>query len=146
MIALFCFLVFYYTEDRMRNADILFVIGLILLLISIVLLFVGYLQITVTDTELILRGLPKTRIRRYPLSAIQDIQLGPYSEFHLNNPRFAVRVDNKIVFYCTGRDAVRVQLHGGENLIIGSLRAAELALALQKPGMSAKDVNLQSDH
>lgn len=130
VLAIFCFVAFYYSENRMENADILFLLGIVILILNFVLLFVRYLQIIVTDKEIILVGMWRNQAKRFNLSEVKAANKIAFSKFHLNNPVFNLHDDYSLKFYAVGNDAVKVDLVDGKSLIIGTLRAEELSRIL----------------
>ena len=57
VLAVFCFLAYYWTEEHNRNGEILFAMGIVIVVISALLIFVLHLHTKVTDTSIILDGL-----------------------------------------------------------------------------------------
>lgn len=132
VLAIFCFVSFYYSENRMENADALFLIGILILILSIILLFVKHLYIYIDSQVLTIQGTWKKQLVRIPLTDIINIEKTIYSKYHMNNPAFNVHVDNEIRFYTTGHDAVKVGLKSGYILIIGTTKAEELFRVLKE--------------
>jgi len=120
VLAIFCFVAYYYTENRSQDADLLFVVGIFILILSIALIFVTYLRISLTDTEIVLSNLWNNKKIRLPFSEIQSMETSVYSKYHLNNPAFNVHQDGQIKFYAAGSLAVKIALKNGENYLIGS--------------------------
>jgi hypothetical protein len=135
-LAIFCFVAFYYTEDRMRNADLLFLLGIIILVLSIILLFVKYIKITVDEELFTIRGMWKYQVLSVPLKEIRSVEKTIYSRYHLNNPAFNVHNANFVKFYTSGSDAVKIKLESGTELLVGTHKAEELFRLLKdaKPG------------
>jgi hypothetical protein len=132
VLAIFCFVTFYYSESRMENADILFLLGILLLVLSVILLFIKYLYIYVDETTLNIQGMWKKQLVRIPLTDIVRMEKSVYNRYHMNNPVFNVHVDKEIRFYTTGRDAVRIELKNGHLLNIGTARAEELIRVIKQ--------------
>ncbi|CAN5444885.1 hypothetical protein BH11BAC2_BH11BAC2_01270 [soil metagenome] len=130
VLAIFCFVSFYYTENRMENAGVLFLTGIIILVGSIVLLFVKYLQIRITSDQLMLTGMWKSQQINIPFMDIVQVEKTIYSKYNMNNPAFNVHEENEVKFYTAGKDAIRVRLKNGSDLLIGTYRAEELSRAL----------------
>ena len=124
-IAIFCFVAYYYTENREENADLLFLLGIFILVISVVLLFVKYLHTRITDKAVILTGMQKKRLVKIDLVGIVKAEKTVYSKFHLNNPAFNVHTRNTIKFYAGGRDAIRLTDRDGLTYLIGTGKADE---------------------
>jgi len=126
LLAMFCFVAFFYSEDRMQNADLLFVIGIFILLLSVVLLFVKYLSIIVDNETLTLKGMWKYQRVEIPLKDIRSVEKTIYNRYHLNYPAFKVNDSKRVKFYTNGRDAVKILLQNGNEMLIGTGRADEL--------------------
>ena len=131
VLAIFCLVTFYYSENRMENADVLFLIGILILVLSILLLFVKYIHILVDEQEIQLKGMWKKQAIRVALSDIAGLEKSLYSKYHMNQPAFNVHVEEEIRFYTSGRDAVKIKLKNGSLLVIGTWRADELFRALK---------------
>jgi hypothetical protein len=132
VLAIFCFVAYYYTEDRERNADLLFLVGIFILIVSVILLFVKYLHIKVTEGSVILKGMWSTRLVKIDLSAIATAEKGIYSKYHLNNPAFNVHVSNTIKFYAGGSDALKLTDKEGLVYLIGTHKADEFLRAVKE--------------
>ena len=131
VLAIFCLVTFYYSENRMENADVLFLIGILILVLSILLLFVKYIHILVDEQEIQLKGMWKKQAIRVALSDVAGLEKSLYSKYHMNQPAFNVHVEEEIRFYTSGRDAVKIKLKNGSLLVIGTWRADELFRALK---------------
>lgn len=131
LLAIFCFIAFFYSENRMQNADILFLLGILILLLSIVLLFVKYIHISVDNENLTLRGMWKNQVVIVPLKDIRSAEKTIYNRYHLNYPAFKVNDTKRVKFYTNGRDAVKIILASGKELLVGTSRADELFRALK---------------
>jgi hypothetical protein len=131
VLAIFCFVAYYYTEEREKNADLLFVLGIFILVVSVVLLFVKYLHIKVTEGSVFIRGMLSTRLVKIDLSGITSAEKTVYSRYHLNNPAFNVHVAKTIKFYSGGKDAIRLTDKDGLTWLIGTSRADEFLRAVQ---------------
>lgn len=132
VLAIFCFVAFYYTENRMENADLLFLIGIFILIISIVLLFIKFLHIAVDNEKLYLNGMWSSKKIIIPISDIVSAEKTLYSRYHLNNPKFNVHEGNVTQFYSGGKDAVKITLVNDNILLIGTGRADELSNLLNR--------------
>ena len=120
VLSIFCFVAYYYTENREENADLLFVLGILILIVSVVLLFIKFLHTKVTDSAVILTGMQKKRLVKVDLIGIKKIEKTAYSNYHLNNPAFNVHTQNTIKFYAGGRDAIRLTDRDGLTYLIGT--------------------------
>ena len=125
VLSIFCFVAYYYTENREENADLLFVLGILILAFSVILLFVKYLHIKVTGNAIILTGMQKKRLVKIDLVGISKVEKTEYSKYHLNNPTFNVHTRNTVKFYAGGKDALRLTDRDGLTYLIGSGKADE---------------------
>ncbi len=132
LLAIFCFVVFFYSENRMQNADLLFLLGIFILLLSVLLLFVKYLSIAVDNENLTLRGMWKYQIVTIPLNEINSVEKTIYNRYHLNYPAFKVNDSKRVKFYTNGRNAVKIRLNNGSEFLIGTSRADELFRILKE--------------
>ena len=130
VLAIFCFVAYYYTENREQNADLLYVLGLFILVVSVALLFVKQLHILVTENSIVLKGMWKTRLVKIDRSSIVSVGKTAYSNYHLNNPAFNVHSRNTIKFYSGGKDAVKLTDREGMNYLIGTYKPEEFYRAL----------------
>lgn len=131
VLAIFCFVAYYYTENREENADLLFLLGLLILVISVLLLFVKYIHLKVDKGFIYIKGLWKRQSVTVDLSRIAQAEKTIYSKYHLNNPAFNVHVDKTIKFYSGGKDAVRLTDHDGMEYLIGTSKPNEFLSAIR---------------
>lgn len=125
VLAIFCFVAYYYTEEREKNADLLFLIGILILVVSVLMMFVKFLHIKVTENSIVISGMLKTRLVKIDLSGIVAAEKTIYSKYHLNNPVFNVHVANTIKFYSGGKDAIKLTDKEGLTYLIGTSKADE---------------------
>ncbi len=130
VLAIFCFVAYYYTENREQNGDLLFLVGIFILVISVVLLFVKHLHITVTENSIVLKGMWRTRLVKIDRISIVNVEKTVYSNYHLNNPAFNVHSNNTIKFYSGGSDAIKITDREGLSYLIGTYRREEFYRAL----------------
>ncbi len=131
VLAIFCFVAYYYTEDREQNADLLFLVGIFILVVSVFLLFVKHLHLKVTENSLTITGMISTRLVKIDLSGITKAEKTIYSNYHLNPPAFNVHVAKTIKFYSGGKDAVRLTDKEGLTYLIGTSKADDLLSTIE---------------
>jgi len=131
VMATFCFIAYYITENRERNGDLLLVVGCGILLVSILMLFLLHYRTIVKNKAILIDGLWTTRLVKIDLNSIVKVEKGLYSKFFLNNPVYNLHRKGTIKFYAGGKDAVTLTDRDGLIYIIGTQRAAELYLAIQ---------------
>ena len=120
VLSIFCFVAYYYTENREENADLLFLVGIFILVISVILLFVKYIHTKISENAVIITGMQKKRLVKIDLVGIVKAEKTEYSKFHLNNPAFNVHTRNTIKFYAGGREAIRLTDRDGLLYLIGT--------------------------
>lgn len=125
VLAIFCFVAYYYTEDREKNADLLFLLGICILVASVLMLFVKYLHIKVTENSVLITGMWSTRLVKIDLAGIEKAEKTVYSNYHLNSPAFNVHVAKTIKFYSGGKDAIQLTDGDGLTYLIGTGKADE---------------------
>jgi hypothetical protein len=141
VLALFCFIAYYFTEDREKNGDILFLLGVVLLIISIITLFVLHLTTRIYFDCIELDGLWTTRKVKIELSSIAKIEKTPYSNYLLNNPVYNLHIKGTVRFYTSGKDAVQITDKDGLIYRIGTQKQEELYRILtEKTAFRQKNV------
>jgi hypothetical protein len=131
VMATFCFIAYYFTENRERNGDLLLVVGCGILLVSILMLFLLHYRTIVKNKAILIDGLWTTRLVKIDLNSIVKVEKGLYSKFFLNNPVYNLHRKGTIKFYAGGKDAITLTDRDGLIYIIGTQRAAELYQAIQ---------------
>lgn len=126
VLALFCFVAYYYTENREEFGDLFFVVGIAILVISVVFLFVKHLHTRVYKGSLVLDGIWTTRKVKIDLNSIMKAERTPYSQYMINNPVYNLHIKGVDRFYTMGKDAVRLTDKDGLVYLIGSQKADEL--------------------
>lgn len=130
VMAIFCFIAYYWTENRERNGELLLVAGCAILTISVIMLFVLHYKTIVKNKAIILNGLWTTRLVKIDLNSIVKVEKGDYSKYFLNNPVYNLHRNGTIRFYAGGKDAVRLTDRDGLIYIIGTQKALELFNAI----------------
>ena len=131
VFVLFCFIAYYWTEEREVNGDLFFLVGCALLVFSIIFLFVKHLHTKVYKGFMELDGIWTTRKVRIDFSSISKAERTPYSQYWINNPVYNLHIRGVIRFYTTGKDAVRLTDKNGLQYLIGSQKADELCRIIQ---------------
>ena len=132
VLALFCFIAYYYTEstERAETADLLFLVGIIILLISVILLFILHLHTRVYEDHIILDGLWTTKKVKIDLRNITGVEKITLGRNMLNNPVYNLHYKGTIRFFTGGRESVKLTDKDGLIYLIGSQKAEELARVL----------------
>ena len=132
VMAIFCFIAYYWTENRERNGELLLVAGCGILTISVIMLFVLHYKTIVKNKAIILNGLWTTRLVKIDLNSIVKVEKNDYSKYFLNNPVYNLHRNGTIRFYAGGKDAVRLTDRDGLTYIIGTQKALELFNAINE--------------
>jgi len=126
-LALFCFVAYYYTDIPEVNGDLLFLLGVVILVISAVLLFITHIHTRIYPGFILIDSFGGNRKIKIPLTNIVSATKGPYSSYIINNPAYNLHRDGVIKFYSGGKDAVRITDRDGLVYLIGTHKAEELA-------------------
>ena len=125
VLALFCFVAYFYTENREENADLLFLAGIILMVITLLSVFIMHLHTRIYSNCIELDGLWTTRKVKIDLSSITKIEKTPYSNYVLNNPVYNLHRKGTVKFYTSGREAMRLTDKDGLEYLIGTHKQEE---------------------
>src|SRR6185295_9574492 len=107
-IALFCFGLYWWKVQHYQNGDLFFLLGMIIIVISIALLFILHMKIRVFKNHIELDGLWTSRKVYIDLKNIIKIERKRYSKYHFNNPVFNLHLKGLVRFYTGGSDAVEL--------------------------------------
>jgi hypothetical protein len=132
VLAIFCFAIYLFTDERERNSDLLLVVGFGILIISAIMGFLLHFQTQVINKSILLDGLWTTRLVKIDLNSIVKVEKGKYSRYYFNNPVYNLHKKGTIRFYTSGNDAVHLTDRDGLVYIIGSHRPNELLRAIQE--------------
>ncbi|WDF56001.1 hypothetical protein [Mucilaginibacter sp. KACC 22063] len=132
VLALICFAVYFFTDERENNGDLLAVVGFAIIIISIILGFLLHFRTRVINKSILLDGLWTTRLVKIDLNSIVKAEKGTYSRYLFNNPVYNLHKKGTIRFYTAGNDAVHLTDRDGLVYIIGSQHLNELMRAIQE--------------
>jgi hypothetical protein len=149
VLALFCFILYYWSANpkpvEVANAieipsspvgedsgQLFFLMGVIIMSLSLILIFVLHLKTQIVGGSLILDGLWTSRKVKIDLSNIVEVKKVKYSKYLLNRPVYNLHFKNKIRFFTQGNDAVEITDKDGLKYRIGSGKADELTTVLNK--------------
>lgn len=153
VLALFCFLLYFWSENPKpievsvvntelfktpssivgeNSGQLFFLMGVIIMLLSLILIFVLHLHTKVINNNLILDGLWTSRKVKIDLSGIVEVKKVKYSVYLLNPPIYNLHFKNVIRFFTQGNDAVELTDKDGLKYLIGSQKAEELAALLKQ--------------
>ena len=132
VMAVFCLIAYWVTENRERNGDLLLLVGCAILLLSVFMLFLLQYRTIINNKSIILNGLWTTRLVKIDLNSIKKVEKVPYSKYFLNNPVYNLHRNGTIKFYAGGKDAVKLTDRDGLIYIIGTQKQTELYNAILK--------------
>lgn len=132
VMAIFCFVIYFFTGDRERNSDLLLVVGFGILIISVIMGFLLHFRTRVQNKSVLLDGLWTTRLVKIDLNSIVKIEKGTYSRYFFNNPVYNLHKKGTIRFFTSGNDAIHLTDRDGLVYIIGSQRINELERAIRE--------------
>jgi len=124
-LALFCFVAYYYTDVPEINADLLFFLGIAILVISVALLFVTHIHTRIYNEFILLDGFWGNRKVKIPLTSIIKAEKTRYSTYLINNPVYNLHRSGTIKFYTGGKEAVKLTDREGINYLIGTDKPEE---------------------
>ena len=126
VMALFCFVAYFITEQREANADLFLVVGCSIIVVSVIMMFLLHYQTTVKNKSVIINGLWTTRLVKIDLNSIVKVERAPYSSFIINNPVYNLHRRGSIRFYAGGKESIRLTDRDGLTYIIGTQNPSEL--------------------
>lgn len=150
VLALFCFLAYYWSEnpnpvevsgiyigsypveDIPNSGQLFFIMGIVILLISALLIFVLHIHTVVTKTSVIVDGLWTSRKVKIDLKSIVSAEQVVYNKYFLNRPVYNLHHKGIINFYTAGNEAVELTDNEGLKYRIGSQKAEALLAAIRK--------------
>lgn len=125
-LALFCFVAYYWQDNHDKSGDLFFLLGIIILVVSILLIFVLHFETKVQNGSITLDGLWTTRKVKIDLSSIKTAKKVKYSKYILNRSVYNLHFKGTIRFFTRGNDAVQLTDKDGLVYLIGSQKADEL--------------------
>ena len=135
VLALFCFLSFYWSEDTQEaigSGNLLFILGAAILLVSAVLVFILHFKTKVENGSLILEGLWTARKVKIDMSSIKSVSKIKYSRFFFNRAVYNLHRKGAIHFYTRGKECIELVDKDGLRYLIGSQKPSELLLVLKQ--------------
>lgn len=147
VLAMFCFILYYWSENPKPvdvavieipsspvgegSGQLFFLMGMIIMILSLLLIFVLHLHTKVIGHSLVLDGLWTSRKVKIDLSNIVEVKKVKYSKYLLNRPVYNLHFKNRIRFFTQGNYAVEITDKEGLKYCIGSQKADELAKLLE---------------
>ena len=130
-LALFCFAAGYYTDVPEVNGDLLFLLGFVILVISVILLFVTHIHTSIYSNYILLEGFLGKRKIKIPIVTIVNIEKTAYSRYIINNPVYNLHRSGVIKFYTGGKDAIKLTDRDGFQYLIGTHKPEEFLRVVQ---------------
>ena len=131
ILALFCFIAYYWSEDQNKSGDIFFIIGCLVIIFSAILIFVLHFETKVQNNSLILDGLWTARKVKIDLSSIKEVKKINYSRFFFNQSVYNLHNKGTIRFFTRGKECVQLIDKDGLIYLIGSQKINELIRVLK---------------
>ena len=132
MLALICFAVYFFTDERERNGDLLVVVGFGIVIISIIMGFMLHFRTRVVNKSVLLDGLWTSRLVKIDLNSIVKVEIGTYSRYLFNNPVYNLHKKGTIRFFTAGNEAIHLTDRDGLLYIIGSQHCNEFLRAIKE--------------
>ena len=129
-LAIFCFIAYYWQENNEKSGDLFFLMGIIILVISVILVFILHFETRVQNNSIILDGLWTARKVKIDIDSLASAKKVTYSRFFLNKSVYNLHYKGKIRFFTRGSDAVELTDKDGQIYIIGSQRTEELVSSI----------------
>ena len=132
LLGIFCFLAYFWSDNKYESADILFAMGIVILVISALLMLVLHLHTIVIKGSIILDGLWTARRVKIDLSSIASIRAIPSRHSIFRRPVYNLHRNGTIRFYTRGAEAVELIDKDGLRYTIGSQMSGQLVQILQQ--------------
>lgn len=132
VLAIFCFLIYFFSDEipsltrQSSTADLMFFMGIFVLVVSVILIFVLHMKTTIENNSVVIDGLWTARRVKIDLNSIVQVNKVDYSKYLLNRPVYNLHRKGKIKFFTRGNEAVELTDKDGLKYIIGSQRPFEL--------------------
>lgn len=131
-LALFCFTAYNFTDVPELNGDLLFILGVAIMLISVVLLFVTHIHTTIDKNFVTLEGFMGKGQVQIPIKTIVNAEKMIYSHYIINNPVYNLHRDGRIKFYSGGKEAIRITTADKVEYIIGTHKPEEFLRVIRE--------------
>jgi len=119
-MAIFCFVLAWFSDSPVVNGGLLFLLGITILVISVLLLFVTHLKTQLKDGKLLLTRILGTYRIEIDLSKLISVEKVEYSRYKINYPAYNLHTKNDIRFFTGGKYAVKIQIKDQPHYVIGS--------------------------
>ena len=126
VLGIFCFLAFYWSEENQRSADLLFLMGICIMVFSGLLTFILHLHTKVLDGSVVLDGLWTAKRVKIDLKSICSVRAVPSRKFMIGSPVYNLHWKGNIRFYTRGKEGVELIDKDGLRYVIGSQMSGQL--------------------
>lgn len=149
VFSLFCFIAYYWSEnpkaievsgirigsypvsDIENSGQIFFILGIMILILSLVLVFILQLHTVVNQQKVILNGFGLwSKIVEIDIADIVSLKKIKYNKSYVGRPVYNLHNNDKVRFYTRGIEAVEITNKAGLKYRIGSQKADELLKVL----------------
>lgn len=124
-MALFCFVAYYFTDVPEINGDLLFFLGLAILVVSVILLFVTHIHTRIFSEMILLETFWSKRKVEIPVNSLIKAERTKYSQYFINNLAFNLHRSGIVKFYTGGKEAVSLTDNTGMVFLIGTNKPEE---------------------
>lgn len=131
-LGVFCFLAYYWSEGQGRKVELLFVMGIGIMILSGLLIFVLHLNTKVISGSIILDGLWTSKRVKIDLGSVVSVKAVPARKFFFSSPVYNLHWKGNIRFYTRGKEAVELIDRDGLRYVIGSQMSGQLVQILQQ--------------
>ena len=125
-LAIFCFLLFYWRENQEKSGDLFFLLGILILLISLILLFILHFETRVLNGSIILDGLWTARKVKIDIKSLRSAEKVKYSRYFFNRAVYNLHFKGVVRFYSRGNEAIKLIDKDGLIYLIGTQRSDDL--------------------
>ena len=132
VIAIFCFIAYWWSEEKERSGDLFFLLGIVILAISVLLIFILHFETKVSNGFIVLDGLWTARKVKIDMNSLVSAKKVKYSRFFLNRSVYNLHFRGTIRFFTRGNEAVELIDKDGQVYLIGSQKSEELARIINK--------------
>jgi hypothetical protein len=127
VLAMFCFAIYFFTDERESSGNLLLVVGIAIIVISVILRFMLHYSTRVLNKSILLDGLWTARLVKIDINSVVKAEKSLYSRYLFNNPVYNLHNRGTIRFYAAGNYAI----HLTDRDIIGSRHPDEFLKAIQ---------------
>ena len=150
VLAVFCFLLYYWSENPKpvdvngihigpypiyeiaRSGRVFFILGIFIMLLSVILMYVLHIHTLVYSDYLILSGFWGSRKVKIDLRNVHTIKKLRYKKNVLRRPVYNLHIRGVVKFYTSGDDFIELKDKDGFTYRVGTQRPNELFKIINK--------------